>query len=449
MSTRSAGLSGYAALPRTAGWGYLAATALGRLPMSMVPLAILTLATSATGSLAIGGFAAAAAALGEAVGAPVSGALADRFGQRPVLVTGVVVNLAVLCAFTLGAGAAPDGVTIALAATAGLTLPQVGALSRARWLAMAPDDVQTAFAFEGVVDEIVYIFGPALVGILAVSFGPQAAMLLAAALIGVFVTQFAVHRTHRLVPRRRRRARGEDAVRSALRPPHQVAVMLLAFVGMVAMGTFFGAAQTGLTAFAAEAGMPDAGALLYAVMAVGSAATTLSMVLVPERVGPWTRWWIAAAGMLAGTVLMLTATTVPAVVLAGVVAGAFQGPLLLTIFGVAGSVTEEGRGGVMMTLTASGVVVGLAVGSAVAGPLAQAHGSAGGFGVVVAAASLLLVLGVATAIATAAPAARARRRAAGAAGTAQDAGQWSKTTTPHTSSSDPERSRARSSSDSS
>lgn len=447
MSARSTGLSGYAALPRTAGWGYLAATALGRLPMSMVPLAVLTLATSATGSLTIGGFAAAAAALGEAVGAPVSGALADRFGQRPVLLTGVAVNLAVLCAFTLGAGAAPDAATIALAAMAGLTLPQVGALSRARWLAMAPDEVQTAFAFEGVVDEIVYIFGPALVGILAVSFGPQVAMLLAAALIGVFVTQFAVHRTHRLVPRRGRRTRGEDAAQPGLRPPHQVAVMLLAFVGMVATGTFFGAAQTGLTAFAAEAGIPDAGALLYAVMAVGSAATTLSMVLVPERVGPWTRWWIAATGMLAGTVLMLTATTVPAVVLAGLVAGAFQGPLLLTIFGVAGSVTEQGRGGVMMTLTASGVVVGLAVGAAVAGPLAQAHGSVGGFGVVVAAVSLLLVLGVVTAIAAAAS--RARHQAAAAAGTTPDAGQWSKTTTPHTSSSDPERSRARPSSDSS
>ncbi|MDQ1129077.1 MFS transporter [Microbacterium sp. SORGH_AS_0888] len=401
MSTRPAGMSGYAALPRIAGWGYLVATALGRLPMSMIPLTILTLATSATGSIAVGGFAAAAAALGEAVGAPLSGALTDRLGQRPVLLVGVVVNLAVLCTFTLTAGVSPDAVTIALAAAAGLTLPQVGALSRARWLAMAPDDVHTAFAFEGVMDELVYIFGPALVGILAVAAGPHAAVLVAAVLVGVFVTQFAVHRTHRLVPRRQPQTGDADVATPRISARRRAVVMLIAFTGMVAMGTFFGATQTSLTAFAAEAGVPDAGALLYAVMAVGSAATTLSMVLVPERIGPWTRWWLSAAGMLAGSVLMMAASTIPMVIIAGVIAGAFQGPLLLTIFGASGSVTEQGRGGVMMTLTASGVVVGIALGSAVAGALAQVGGSAGGFTVVVSAASVLLLLGLTAAITTA------------------------------------------------
>ncbi|MFT4306661.1 MAG: MFS transporter, partial [Microbacterium sp.] len=63
MSASRAGLSAYRALPRLTGWGYLVATSLGRLPMSMVPLAVLTLTTSATGSLAVGGFASAAAAL--------------------------------------------------------------------------------------------------------------------------------------------------------------------------------------------------------------------------------------------------------------------------------------------------------------------------------------------------------------------------------------------------
>ncbi|HAM11849.1 MAG TPA: MFS transporter, partial [Microbacterium sp.] len=44
-SGRSA-LAAYRALPSLAGWGYLIATSFGRLPVSMVPLAILTLATS-------------------------------------------------------------------------------------------------------------------------------------------------------------------------------------------------------------------------------------------------------------------------------------------------------------------------------------------------------------------------------------------------------------------
>jgi MFS family permease len=401
------GIAAYRSLPRIAGWSYLFATSLGRLPMSMVPLAILTLATSATGSIAVGGFAAAAAAAGEAIGAPLSGTLADRRGQRVVLLVAVVLHVSLLVAFTFGAGVLPDGATIALAGLAGLTLPQVGALSRARWLAITSEDLPAAFAFEGVVDEMVYIFGPALVGLTAAFVAPQAAVLLAAILIAVFATQFAMHASHRLVPRRTPRPEAADS--APARPGRRLLVAAI-FLGFVSMGVFFGGSQTGLTAFAEVAGIPDAGALLYAVMAVGSAVTTVAMVLVPERIGRWTRWSIAAAGMTAGSLLMLAAPGIPWVVAAALIAGAFQGPLLLTIFGVVGSIAEQGRAGVLMTLTASGVVVGIGTGSAIAGPLAQANGPAGAFSVVVTASLVLLTIGV---VSSAVTWARGRRATVG------------------------------------
>lgn len=400
--TSSVGISSYRALPRIAGWGYLSATALGRLPMSMVPLAVLTLVSSATGSIAVGGFASAVAALGEAVGGPSGGGLADRFGQRPVLLVGVAVHVSLLLALTLGAGVLADPATVALAGLVGLSLPQIGAFSRARWLAIAPDDLPAAFAFEGVVDEVVYIFGPALVGLVAAFISPQWAMVMAGAFIVVFATQFALHPSHRLVPRGERVPRAHDArSRAGVR-----GLMVVVLLGMLAMGVFFGGSQTALTAFADHAGIPDGGALLYAVMAVGSAATTLSMVLVPERVGTWTRWILAASGMAVGALLLLGAPDIPWVIVAGLVAGAFQGPLLLTIYRAVGDVAEAGRAGVLLTLTASGVVLGIALGAAVAGPLADAHGPAGGFVPVVGATVVLLVTGAVGGFA-----ARARRSA--------------------------------------
>ncbi|KAA9129929.1 MFS transporter [Microbacterium caowuchunii] len=395
QQTAPRGIALYRALPRRAGWSYLFATGFGRLPLSMVPLAILTLTTSATGSIAVGGFAAAAAALGEAVGAPASGTLADRFGQRPVLLAGVLVHVALLAALTAGAGIVPEPTTVALAGFAGLSLPQVGALSRARWLAIAPDDLPAAFAFEGVIDEIAYIFGPALVGIVAAFVSPQAGMLLTALLVAVFATQFAVHRTQRLVPRRASsRIAGASGTIRDRRGGHLALIGTL-FLGLMCMGVFFGAAQTGLTAFARTVGIPDAGALLYAVMAVGSTLTTVSMVLVPDRVGPWTRWALAAGGMTLGAVLLMSAPTIPWVVVAAFLAGAFQGPLLLTIYGVLGTVAEAGRAGYLMTLAASSVVIGIGAGSAVAGALAQENGPVGGFAVVVTACAVLLVAGLA------------------------------------------------------
>lgn len=388
--------SSYRALPRVAGWGYLIATSLGRLPVSMVPLAILTLATSATGSIAIGGLAAAATALGEAVGAPVGGALSDRFGQRRVLLGGVVVNVACAAAFTLSVGVAADAVAVVLAGATGLTLPQVGPLSRVRWLAMSQDDVQAAFAFEGVVDEIVYIIGPALVGILAVAVSPQVALAAAAALIAVFVTQFALHSSAALVPRR---VAGEAApIPDGGSAGGRRALAVLVLGGMLAMGTFFGASQAGLTAFAQAQGLPDAGALFYAVMAVGSAVTTVAMVSVPDRIGPWTRWMGAAAGMTLGSVGMYVAPNVAVVLIFAVVAGAFQGPALLTIYSVAGSIAEAGRAGMLLTLTGSGVVLGVGVGTALGGALAEASGAAGAFALVIAASLALAVLGAIAAV---------------------------------------------------
>lgn len=411
MTDQSSGRSAIAAyreLPSLAGWGYLLATSLGRLPVSMVPLAILTLATSATGSIAVGGIAAAATAVGEAIGAPIGGALSDRLGQRRVLLTGVVLNVSFAVWFTVAVGHVPDAVAVVLAGLTGLSLPQVGPLSRVRWMAMSRDDVAAAFAFEGVVDEVVYIIGPALVGILAVVVSPQIALGAAAALIAVFVTQFALHRSAALVPRRPGGTAAApvasepvDATSAGPAVPVAVRRALAAVVltGMLAMGTFFGASQAGLTAFAGAQGMPDAGALFYAVMAVGSAVTTLAMVAVPSTVGPWTRWVLAAVGMTIGAVGMMFASNVAMVLLAAVLAGAFQGPALLTIYGVAGSIAQEGRAGILMTLAGSGVVLGVGIGAAVAGPLAAVGGAAAAFALVVGACVFLALLGMLAAVA--------------------------------------------------
>ncbi|GAA1700338.1 MFS transporter [Microbacterium sediminicola] len=400
MSSESSGrtaIAAYRALPALSGWGYLFATSLGRLPLSIVPLAILTLATSATGSIAVGGFASAAAALGEAIGAPVGGALSDRFGQRKVLMTGVVLNVSVILAFTLMIGQAPDALAVLFAGLAGLTLPQVGPLSRVRWLAMSRDDLSAAFAFEGVIDEIVYIIGPALVGIVAVVINPWAALVMGAVLIAVFVTQFALHRTASLVPRRRSKNEeetepddGVDRPQGALR----TALMVMILTGMLAMGVFFGATQTGLTAFAEASGLGASGALLYSVMAVGSAVTTVAMVALPETIGPWTRWILSALGLLVGAVGIMLAPNVWVLVPVAVLAGVFQGPLLLTIYSVAGTLARPGRAGALMTLAGSGVVLGIGVGAALAGSVAAVAGSTGAFAIVVGATVLLTLLGV-------------------------------------------------------
>ncbi|WP_432542739.1 MFS transporter [Kineococcus sp. SYSU DK002] len=377
-------LSRYARLPQIAGPTYLPLTALGRLPITMVPLAVLALVTAASGSVAVGGLASAAAAVGEAVGVPVVGWFADRRGQRTVLLTVVLLHLLALAGLFTALGTAGTPVVLAAAAGVGFTLPSVGGFSRARWLRMArdPHDVTTAFAAEGTIDEATFILGPALVGAVGVLGSPAAALLTSAGLTTVFVSAFALHRTHRHtapLPGAERRAAG--------RVPWTVAVPVL---GMLCLGTVFGATQTGVTAAAETVGSASLGSLVYAVSAIGSTVTTLCLVLLPARFTLRARWAVCGLGLLAGAGAMaLVADRLGALAVAVLFLGLFVGPALVTVNTLAARLAPQGRGAFLMALLNSGIVLGVATGASAGGALAEHHGPAWGFAVVAAAGALL------------------------------------------------------------
>lgn len=106
------GRSGYARLPQLAGRAFLPVAFLARLPFSMLTIGTLLLVSSTTGSVAIGGLASAATALGTALGGPTQGALADRVGQRRVLL--VAVPVATLAVLGLVLAASAPGATAAV-----------------------------------------------------------------------------------------------------------------------------------------------------------------------------------------------------------------------------------------------------------------------------------------------------------------------------------------------
>ena len=191
----------------------------------MLTVGALTLVTAVTGSYAIGGAAAGAVGIGSALGAPVLGVLADRLGQRGVLLVSAIANTLAIVALILTAYLIP-GVqdlaaavpVLAAAFVAGASCPQVGPLARVRWMALTSRtsgagraagansaDLDTALSYESTADELTFVLGPALVGILASLLAPWLPLALAAALTVVLVPAFAVHRTHHAVVRTPRR----------------------------------------------------------------------------------------------------------------------------------------------------------------------------------------------------------------------------------------------------
>jgi len=419
----------FARLPELAGPGFLPLGLFARLPLAMLTVGTLTLVTAVSHSYAIGGMAAGAVGIGSALGAPVLGSLADRAGQRIVLLVAAIVNtlavagLLAAAYLTPGYGSVGDAIGVLIAAfLAGASCPQVGPMARVRWMALTTRnlspaagsggrsvaanraDLDTALSYEGTADEITFVLGPALVGVLASIVAPWLPLALAAVMTITLVPAFAVHPSQQaVVPAPRKSSAGvvPPVGRSGEEVPQRrkrwaSAVVAVPVLAMVCMGTFFGATQNALSAFSAQYATAEIAGLLYAVMGLSSAVAALSVAFWPQRFSLAARWVAAALAMSVLSLLLLLPAGIWPMVVVLLVLGIPVGPVMVTVFSIGGVVAPAGRMATVMTALASGIVAGTALGSYLAGQLAQTQGSGAAFVVSMGAAAGLFVLGVLT-----------------------------------------------------
>ena len=386
-------LTSYRRLFSLAGPAYVAVAFLGRLPLAMSQLGTLLLVAGSTGSYGAGGASAGALAVANALGSPVAGALADRAGQRPLVLFQSAAGAAGLGGQVLLAHVgAPWPAQAAAAALTGLLMPQVGPLARVRWRPITrhtgPDQrrlVDAAFSYEGAADEASFVLGPALVGAAAALVAPAAALVLAAAVLAVFGSWFALHPTAHLT----RREPG-DAAAAAGRLLTTCLVILCAaqlFIGMV-----FGSAQTATSVLATNAGVPGLTGGLHALLGVGSVIAGLAVAVLPERFPYEQRMRVFAGALLVLSLPLLQVGTLPDLAVALGVLGFAVAPYMISVFTLAERITPPQRTGAAMTVLAGATGLGYAVGSSVAGRLADWGGHTPAFAVTVTAGLLATVL---------------------------------------------------------
>jgi len=366
---------------------------MGRLPVGMIVVAVLTLVATARGSLAAAGLAAAATGLGGGVGGPLIGAAADRWGQRWVLTVAAILNSAAMVVMLMVTySPASNAVLALLCAVVGLTVPQVSALARARWLDLLENSpglsspsarASAAMSYESMTDELSFLFGPVLVGLLAWLLHPWAPLAAAALLTVIFVTLFAWHPTGKRGAGHRQRRLGADPVSALLRPR-----VLLPALGMLAMGMLFGATLTSVGAFLASGGNGEQTGLVYGALGVSSAVVAISVSSWPESWMPRWRWALSAGVLVAGAAFMPWITSAGALVAIMLVLGAGAGGALVTLYSIGAAVAPAGRMTTLMTLLGGGAVVGQALAMAAVGRLAEGAGyQAASWGVIIAAAT--------------------------------------------------------------
>jgi Major Facilitator Superfamily len=279
--------------------------AVGRVGIAMTSLGIVWLVHARTGSYATAGLVTGGFAVAEAVAGPQLARLIDRFGQHRVLPPALLAHAAaVAILLTLVAAGTPDWLMTAGGVLVGATIPQLGALSAARWAALLRDEraegLPTAFALESLANETAYLAGPALISILGASGYPEVGTVLAATLVVAGGLCFAAQR--RTAPPASRAAERHRTGRSLLRPGFAV----LVGVNLV-IGVFFGAMQISVTAFAVEHKAAATAAVLFTVSSCAALLAGWLYGLRRWRTAPQVQLAVATAGLAVGCLALLVA----------------------------------------------------------------------------------------------------------------------------------------------
>ena len=380
-------LAQYKVLPQISSGSAMALAVAARAPYAMIPLGTMTAVTASTGSVATGGLATAFVSIALAIASPLIGRWADRQGQRFVLSLLTPINALALALLVYTSASGIDGPLLWLSCIlAGATSLPIGSFTRTRWVTMVSNqrELNTALSYESTVDEMVFVLGPALVGIAASAAVPVAPLVLAATLVLAAGIPFAMMAPGKL-----------DAVEEESERPGIIRVLwaVAPAIGvMFCIGMFFGSVQTGTTERALALGSASTAGLVYAVMGIGSAFMALMVVAIPESVRISTRVMVGGLGM---TLFILTTTagshslllTAGALLLTGL----FVGPTMVTAFGITEKLAPRGGTAVAMTSMQSAITIGISVGSSVGGTLAL---SGAGHSYMFAAAAALVIVAI-------------------------------------------------------
>ncbi|MFF0458745.1 MFS transporter [Streptomyces mexicanus] len=367
--------------------GFSAAGFLGRMPLSMMGIGVVTMISQLTGRYGLAGALSATIALAAAALGPQISRLVDQYGQRRVLRPATLVALAAAAGLLLAAYFRwPDWVLFVCAAGIG-SVPSLGAMVRARWAALyrGTPQLHTAYSFESVVDEICFIFGPIVSIGLSTAWFPEAGPLLAACFLAVGVFWLTAQRATEPAPHPREHHGGGSALRA-----RGLQVLVATFV---ATGSIFGAVDVVTVAFADERGHKGAASVVLALYAAGSCTAGVLFGLLRPSGAPARRWLLGICAMAVSMIPLLLVGNLPFLAVALFVAGLSVAPTMITTMALVEEHVPRAHLTEGMTWVSTGLAVGVALGSSVAGSVIDAAGARAGYGVPAVSGAVAVVVG--------------------------------------------------------
>ncbi|MFE7529886.1 MFS transporter [Kitasatospora sp. NPDC057542] len=351
----------------------LLASLVGRLPVASAPLAILLCAVAAGSGYLWASVVAGLYGLAATIGQPMLGRLVDRHGQRLPLIAAATTSATAMIALAV-LDPRQRLLTAGASVAAGFATPPLEGALRALWSQTVPQRLQTAaFSLDVAAQSLLFALGPLLVSATVALSGPGTALMLIAALgvAGTWtMTTSAPSRawqpppagpTNWMGPMRSRELRGIAGV-------------------LLLVGTALGAQGVAGTAWADSLGDRTSAGVLLGAFSAGSCMGGLAFSRRRgSRVGDRTLLGLVAGFTLGWAPLVVAPPSLAVMALLALVPGLCLSPLLGVVFERAGRTADPGCLTETFSWLVAAVGIGSAIGTALAGPLADHHGAAASY----------------------------------------------------------------------
>jgi predicted MFS family arabinose efflux permease len=307
-------------------------------------------------------------------------------GQARVLVTAALIcNVSLALLVTTVLLRLPLALTLVTAVGVGLGFSSAGSAVRARWSYRLSGNtlLNTAYAFEAVVDEVVFMVGPVLVTFLATAMHP--ALGLAACVV------FGLTGALALASMRDTQPPSRTSAEAGVKVPLSVRLLVPIALAAAGLGALFGAMELVVVAFAKESGIPQYTGLIVMAWAFGSLVAGLLTGTVSWRSSPELRFRVGALLLACSVVPLPFASNPVLVTVLLTLSGFFIAPTLIALVAVTQAAVSPSRLTEALGWTSTGMAAGVAAGAASLGYLIDLFGARAGFWGVVAIGVLLIL----------------------------------------------------------
>jgi len=352
----------------------------GRFAYALAGLPLLLSVQSATGSFGAAGLAMGVFGATVAFLAPLRARIIDRFGRRRTLPPFAIAFALGLLALAAGTSQTSSVLLcVFLSGVVGAVAPPLGPSMRVLWaqLTPTPAHLRKALSLDAVLEELLYLGGPALAGFLLLLISPSATLLIPAALVvfgALAMVTPAAAKENIPAPSPRESPTGKPARERSLLSQ---GLFLTLLIPVLAAGLVVGAVYVVVPAALAGPGTEGAIGIVLAAFAAGSAIGGLLYARTRFTASPQLQLLMLATALAGGAaaiaVMAGSAVGLGVILLA---TGLFLSPIMIVGYFAASGFGGAHRQTMATTWVNTSHNLGAAAGSVVAGIVIEAAGPA-------------------------------------------------------------------------